>query len=251
MNVSKNFLSLLIAFVLALGVAVLVYVIQKKGELLSLNRDKKNMVEVLVARVDLNPGEFYAAEKFEWIQWPRKSTNEAYFVKEEGRKPEKLEGRVVLYKIVKGEPLKKVDLVPTDSKNVLTALIRPGMKAISVPLKSIGNPNIFFAPGDRVDIILPKRVDRGNIEGQIVLEGVKVIAVDGVFYDEGKEKSDGKVPKAITLEVEPSQAEELAASIREGHIIISHHSALTPPKGGAKKKVIRQEKKEIVILRGQ
>ncbi len=250
MNQSKNFLSLLIAFVLALAVAVLVYVIQKRGDLLALNRDKASMVDVLVARVDLIPGDTYDETKFDWVKWPRKSFNEEYFTKEDGKSKEKLEGRVVLYKVVKGEPLKKVDLVPVDSKNVLTALIRPGMKAISVPFKSIANPNILYAPGDYVDIILPKRVGRDDIQGQLVLEGVKVIAVDGTFYDEGKTAIGDNLPRAITLEVDPSQAVELAASIREGHIVISHYSAMTPPKGGVKKKIIHQEKKEIVVSRG-
>jgi Flp pilus assembly protein CpaB len=122
-------------------------------------------------------------------------------------------------------------------------------------LSQVDNPSVHFAPGDYVDIILPNRGKEGETEVDLLIKGVKIIAVDQ-YLQQGQSQG-GKplstVPKTITVEVDTKQAELLAESIFDGHIILSQYSAFTPPK--ASEMGVSEAKKTptnatITILRG-
>ncbi len=244
---TTNFSSMFIAFILALGVAGVVYFVQKQPGS-SEKQQNEDVTEILVSKLTLKPGERVNLNKFKWVEWPKASLQNGYFSREEKEEIKKVNGMVAHYEILAGEPLKKGDLVGADGKSILTAFIKPNMRAVTVPLKKVANPSVHVAPGDFIDIILPQRKGRAK-SVDTVLNGIKVIAVDDDFFT-----PDGETPttiaKNITLEVDQEQAEALALSISQGHIVISYHSAYTPqsgPKKGVKK---ISKPKKITINRG-
>ena len=248
----KSIKSIVIAFILALIVSVIVYYVQSKRsgvESILAPENKIETVQVLVSRFPLVPGDRFNPAKFKWQDWPDSSVSSEYYVGGDSKKLKPLEGAVVKYKILSGEPLKKSDLVAVKDKSALSAFIAPGMKGVAVPYKRVANPNVHIFPGDFVDIILPTRQKGNKHLGDTVISGVKVIAVDGKFYMSKKDMGEDP-PTTITLEVDSAQAEELAASIRQGHIVISSHSALAPPKRKAGVKRIVKDKK-VAVIRGE
>ncbi len=237
---------------LALGVAGIVYFVQSRPTTIIEDKDD-DVLEILVSRIDLMPGERLDINKFDWVEWPKKSISDEYYSRETGNKNqldrllETLEGKIVRFKVVRGEPLKKSDLIGGSGESVLGAFISPGMKAVSVPLRKVANADVYFAPGDFVDIILPQRSGRVS-SVDTILSGIKVIAVDNKFHIPDEEQSN-KIAKNITLEVTSEQAEALALSIAKGQIVISYHSALTPNDERGQPKKIKKVRK-LNISRG-
>ena len=245
---TTNFSSMFIAFVLALGVAGLVYFMQKQPAAAD-KQANEDLTKVLVAKLGLSPGQRISMNNFRWVDWPKSSIQDDYYAQEETEELKKVDGMVVRYEILEGEPLKKADLVAADGKSILAAFIKPNMRAVTVPLRKVANPNVHISPGDSIDILLPRRKGRSQ-SVDTILNSIKVIAVDDNFFaPEGETPST--IAKNITLEVDPGQAEALALSISQGNIVISYHSAYTP-NAGAKKSVKKLARpKEITINRGK
>jgi pilus assembly protein CpaB len=179
-----------------------------------------------VAKFPLKPGQRINMNQLIWVNWPKESLTKDYYLRGEKEKLAKLAHMIVRYEIIQGEPVKAKDLVGGDGKSVLAAFVKPNMKAVSIPLKNIVNADVHVVPGDYIDIILSQR--HGETETtDTVLTNLKVIAVDNSFYTPEGE-TPATVPKNITLEVTPEQAEEIALSLASGQIVLSYNSAYTP-----------------------
>lgn len=187
---------------------------------------------VMIAKANLAPGTLVKMEDFEFVSWNSDIINPSYFRKSDKEKLAVFEkgGVIVLYQVLKGEPLKHDDLIFIGDKSLLSGLISGGKKAVTIPLSKVSNANSLYAPGDLIDIILAKK-SRGREEdasAKTVLRNLKIIAVDESFARSDSTQAASKVPKMITVEVTTAQAEELAESIVDGSIVISQASALTP-----------------------
>ena len=79
---TTNFSSMLIAFFLALGVAGLVYTMQKQPAAKDVQKDDEN-TKILVAKLGLKPGERLNINKFRWVEWPKSSLQDDYYAEEE------------------------------------------------------------------------------------------------------------------------------------------------------------------------
>ena len=71
----------------------------------------------------------------------------------------------------------------------------------------------FVLPGDRVDVVLTRQQDKNLAATDVVLQNVRVLAVDQVA-DERTDKPS--LAKAITLEVEVTAAQKLALAATVG-----------------------------------
>jgi Flp pilus assembly protein CpaB len=82
----------------------------------------------------------------------------------------------------------------------------------------------FILPNDRVDVLLTRDISGGNggpknIVSGIVLEDVRVLAVDQVAHQEKDQQT--VVGKTATLELTPVQAELLAQSQQSGTLSLA------------------------------
>jgi pilus assembly protein CpaB len=73
----------------------------------------------------------------------------------------------------------------------------------------------FVLPGDHVDIGLTRQVDKTNATNEVVLQNVRVLAIDQIA-DERLEKP--AVVKAVTLEVDVIGAQKLALASAVGNL---------------------------------
>ena len=120
--------------------------------------------------------------------------------------------RVVLSPIEPNEPVLSVKITGPGQRATLSALVGDGMKAVSVRVNDVEGVGGFVLPGDRVDVVLTRQLEKGNATTEIVLQNARVLAVDQSADDRATKAA---IAKAVTLEVDTVGAQKiwLAASV--------------------------------------
>src|SRR5260370_15554389 len=189
---------------------------------------------VLVARSAIPRGQILKPTDFAWQTWPDGGLDRAYIQK--GAKTlEGLAGGVARRRFGPGEPISEGKIVAPGSRGFLAAVLRPGMRAVSVPVTATSGISGFVFPGDQVDILIthPLQASGGKGEGvphqasETVLHDVRVLAVDQKLDSKGGEAI---VAHTATLEVTPKQSEVIALASEIGKVSLSLRSPTTPPR---------------------
>ena len=184
---------------------------------------KVETAKVLVARDDMPAGTFLKEDNVRWADWPKDGVAATYFV-EKDTTTEDMNGAVVRTGLTAGEPLTAGRIVRPGDRGFLAAVLRPGMRAISVPINATTGISGFIFPGDFVDLLLTQSLKRGQTTrhaSETVLREVRVLAVDQRVSDqEGKPA----IAKTATLEVTPKQAEEIAVVMEIGRLSLALRS---------------------------
>ena len=135
-------------------------------------------------------------------------------------------GYVVREAIVAGAPVTWPSLVGPRQRGFLAAVLKPGLRAITVRLGAGTRHSGLVDPGDRVDVVLTAQ-SRGqgeqNVLARTILEDVRVVAVDrriGSAVEGGGEVERTEIVTA-TLEVLPSQTGLLALGELEGELSLA------------------------------
>jgi pilus assembly protein CpaB len=119
--------------------------------------------------------------------------------------------RVVLSKIEKNEPVLASRVTGPGQRGSLSALIDPGMRAVTVRVDDVRGVAGFLVPGDHVDVVLT-RLESGtanaaaNSYTDVLLQNVKVLGVDQIA---SSSEDKPTVAKAVTVEVTTEQAQKL------------------------------------------
>src|SRR6266568_516144 len=148
---------------------------------------------VLVAKVDLKRGQILRPEDTSWQIWPEGALDRNYIVLGgppiPARTPESFAGYVARNPITSGEPITDARVIAPGNRGFLAAVLRPGMRALSVPVTVTSGIAGFIFPGDQVDLLLTYAVpapEKGADAGEkyqhraaeTVLRDVRVIAID-------------------------------------------------------------------------
>jgi pilus assembly protein CpaB len=188
---------------------------------------------VLVARSAIARGQILKPTDLAWQTWPDGGLDRAYIQK--GAKTiEDIAGWVARDPLGPGEPITEGKVVAPGSRGFLAAVLRPGMRAVSVPVTATSGISGFVFPGDQVDILIthPVQASGGKGEGvphqasETVLHDVRVLAVDQKLDSKGGEAI---VAHTATLEVTPKQSEVIAVASEMGKLSLSLRSLTTPP----------------------
>ena len=94
----------------------------------------------------------------------------------------------------------------------LSVLLDEGQRAVTVRVDDIRGVAGFILPGDRVDVMLLRTETRqGETENSadVLLEYVKVLAIDQLLNDRQDQPTVATVAKAVTLQVSPEQAQKV------------------------------------------
>src|SRR5436305_7370976 len=121
--------------------------------------------------------------------------------------------RVVLTPIETNEPILVTKITGPGQRATLSATLQDGMRAVTIRVNDVDGVAGFVLPGDRVDIALTRQADRSNPTTDVVLQNVRVLAIDQTS-DERNEKPS--IAKAVTLEVDTTSAQKLALSAAVG-----------------------------------
>ena len=185
--------------------------------------------KVLVATRALPVGTLITAEALRYQPWPEELIEEAYFTEGGEGLPdiEKLVGTVVRNAITAGQPVTQGSLVSPGDRGFLAAALGPGMRAISIPMRSTTGVSGFVFPGDRVDLFLTQNV--AVEEGQplkvaeTIVRNVRVLATDNRSSPRVDENGKTIVSnfKLVTIEVTPRIAEKITVAQSIGTLSLS------------------------------
>jgi pilus assembly protein CpaB len=242
----------------------------------------QGVVKVLVAGRTISPGEILAVKDVTWAEWPKALVEERMIdenefvvpsatvpptqvglvVREEAgdtaKKPasnagdtsEKssapadnaIIGAVARRRIFANEPISPDQLIQRGDRSIGSAVVAPGMRAVSIGINAASASGGFIAPGDYVDVMLsiswePGTDENGNklpegaalmlpdgdslvkVSTETVLRNVKVLAIDQSL---GRKAEDGPadVGKTATLEVSLSDTEKLLTAAKLGSLAL-------------------------------
>ena len=106
--------------------------------------------------------------------------------------------RVVLTAIEPNEPVLALKITGPGQRATLSAMLHDGMKAVTVRVNDVDGVGGFVLPGDHVDVVLTRQIDKGSAITEVVLQNVRVLAIDQIADERAGKAS---VAKAVTLEV--------------------------------------------------
>jgi pilus assembly protein CpaB len=194
---------------------------------------------VLVAANKLDPGKTLDSTMITWQLWPEsiaraaaasgvvtsdpagESSAQAPFI-----------GAVSRTTIFKGEPITDDKVVHKLAGSVLSEILAPGQRSMTITVDPTIGAGGMLQPGDRVDIMLTVPLAEAN-SGQIdpdtgrqkptlstetIMSDVKVIAVDRRFAASSDPATPA--PTTVTFEVTPQQAEQLVTANRIGRFTL-------------------------------
>lgn len=159
---------------------------------------------IVVAKQPLRFGTELTVAMLQEVPWPSDALPNGAFAKVHdimagGR-------RVVLAAIEPNEPVLAIKITGPGQRATLSALVKPGMKAVTIRVNDVEGVGGFVLPGDHVDIVLTRQIDKGSATTQVVLQNTRVLAIDQIA-DERAQKAT--VAKSVTLEVDTVEAQKL------------------------------------------
>jgi pilus assembly protein CpaB len=229
---ARTLILFFIAFALAGGTAMLVrsFLTQKtETEAEALARPAAPQKFVLVARSAITRGQILKPQDFSWQVWPEGGVDKNY-IQSGTRTADSFTGWVARDPFAAGEPISDAKIVSPGSRGFLAAVLRPGMRAVSVPVTATSGISGFVFPGDQVDILITHQLSGpGNNEShhqaaETVLHDVRVIGIDQKL---DTKNSEALVAHTATLEVTPKQSEIIAVAAEIGKLSLSLRSLAT------------------------
>lgn len=199
-------------------------------------KPKFDTTKVLVAVKDVGLGKKVMSGSMKWQEWPKSAVTSRYITQQENPKAFKdLSGSIARAPLLAGEPIVREKLVKLNSGGFMSAMLNSGMRAVSVKISPETGAGGFILPNDRVDILVTRRIRAGGREkhlSETVLQNIRVLAIDQELETK-KDKEQVVVGKTATVELWPSQAEELALAEASGDISLALRSLQDSASNGA------------------
>jgi len=199
--------------------------------------------DVLVASRSIGIGERLTPGAVQWQSWPIEAVRPEYLTRDVvPDAPSQMIGAVARFEIFVGEPIRDSKLVRTD-QGYLSAVITPGMRAVSVGVSAQSGAGGFIVPNDRVDVVLSRRANGTEIS-ETILNSVRVLAIGHRLGEVGASAdAEGNDPQAqtfdratvATLELTPVQAETILNANQMGNLSLILRSVAdfsSQPTGG-------------------
>jgi pilus assembly protein CpaB len=184
----------------------------------------KPAVQVLVARNLLRTGQIIKPDDLRWQPWPQVTLPPTYII--EGKRAiADFAGAVARSQFHVGEPIVETEIVTPGSRGFLAAVLKPGMRAVSMPVTATTSVSGFIYAGDRVDVLLTHSLTGPNGQHhatETILRNARAIAMDQKLDFAPGDKPD--VAKTATLELTTKQAEIVTLAVKMGELSLSLRS---------------------------
>jgi pilus assembly protein CpaB len=174
---------------------------------------------VVVANAALRFGNALSPGSLREVAWPEGGVPAGTFASIN----ELLSGkRIVLASIEPSEPILASKITGPGQKATLSAIIRDGMKAVTIRVNDVDGVAGFVLPGDHVDVLVTRQPEKNNSNTDVVLQNVRVLAIDQLA-DDATDKP--MVAKAVTLEVDTIAAQRLSLAGSVGALSLALRKA--------------------------
>lgn len=165
---------------------------------------------IVVASRPLKFGDVLSGFALREISWPENDLPKGAF----GRISElTATKRVVLMPIAVNEPVLASQITGPGERATLSAVLKRGMKAVTIRVNDVGGVAGFVLPGDHVDVLLTRPGDKKVSVSDVVIQDARVLAVDQMADDTADKPA---VVKAVTLEVDETGGQKLALASMVG-----------------------------------
>ena len=176
-------------------------------------KSESKAVPVAVAVMDLAWGTKLNKEMLKTVPFLKESLPAGYTTD-----ADKLEGRIIISPVKQNEPITESRMAPDSvTTGGVSAIIKPGNRAIAVKGDKVIGLSGFINPGNRVDVLVtlthPKTKMRVT---KVVLENLLVLATGTEIQE--NDKGQPAPVDVYTLEVSPAQGEKLALASTEGRL---------------------------------
>jgi pilus assembly protein CpaB len=183
---------------------------------------------VVVAAQPLRFGMELSSAQLKEVPWPAEAVppGTATSIQDFLKGPEK---RVVLAAMEPNEPVLATKVTGPGQRATLSAVLAPGMTAVTIQLSEAQGVSGLALPGDRVNVMLTRSAEREQSYTDTLLRNVRVLAIDHVM-DQRAER-----PLAIrnaTIEVMPLDAQRVALAASVGSLSIMLRRAGEEAAGG-------------------
>src|SRR5881409_1725915 len=174
----------------------------------------RDLITVAAAAHDLGIGRRIQADDLKLVTLDRKDLPRGVFVKTSD-----VVDRAVAVPIFAGEIVLNAKLATKGSGDGLTALIEPGMRAVSVQVNEISGVSGFIQPGTRVDVLFTRTFSNGDAATITILQNVKVLAYGRQLDPSAKvDQRDTNRPTVATLLVTQEEAQKVVLAQQRGRI---------------------------------
>ncbi|WP_291966951.1 Flp pilus assembly protein CpaB [Caloramator sp.] len=208
------------SFILSILVTFLVYMyIGKLGS----KKENRYFVKVLVANTNIPKGTVIEKKMLREIELPKDSLQQGYI-----RDYSLVLGKFAKENIIKDEII-LIGKLQSEKIDELSFNIDENYRALSVSVTGDTGVSYLLKPGDYVDVIVflsekreNNRVIRSDI-AKVILQNIKVLAVDRNMTRQNNPKDDGKIPTRffVTLQVPAQDVEKLVLAEDIGKIKLS------------------------------
>jgi pilus assembly protein CpaB len=176
---------------------------------------------IVVAAAPLRFGTEVGRQHLREVEWPQAAVPKGAFAKiddiVDGRTR-----RVALAPIEENELLLSTKITGSGQRGTLASVIEPGMKAVAVRVNDVNGVAGFVLPGERVDVLVTRSIDKDTAFTDVLLQSMKVLAADQLADTREEKPSLGKT---VTLEANTEQAQKLTLAATVGSLSLALRAA--------------------------
>jgi pilus assembly protein CpaB len=172
---------------------------------------------IVVAAAPLRYGVEIGKQHLREIAWPEGDIPRGAFAKI----ADVIDGqtkRVALAPVDENELLLASKMTGPGQRGTLAAVIEPGMKAVTVRVNDVNGVAGFVLPGERVDVLITRNLDKDAAYTDVLLQNVRVLASDQLA-DSREDKPS--LVKTVTLEANTQQAQKLTLGATVGALALA------------------------------
>ncbi len=155
--------------------------------------EKAVVPRILVAKYAIQAGALLRAEDFRWAPKPSDSNTQLNDVFLEGFiKPDVLKGSLLTRPVAANQPLAVSDIIRPEQNQYMSAMLSPGMRAVTLEMSLAGMNYDLLRPGNYVDVILTSENEHASEKGfgevtkratSVILENTRLLAINSTLTD--------------------------------------------------------------------
>lgn len=151
----------------------------------------------------------------------------------DGKLTNEVVGSVTRHRIDAGAAIYRDAVVKPGDSGFLAAVLKPGMRAVTVGVDVVSGAGGLIYPGDHVDLLLTQSFQQNDANQvamtkrsvtETVAENLRVLAIDQTVQAAPPPTGEGRVARTVTLEVDPRAAEKITVASRMGTLSLTIRS---------------------------
>lgn len=144
-------------------------------------------------------------------------------------------GSVASSRFNEGQPIERGKTVKPGDAGFLAAVLRPGMRAVTLSVNMVTGDNGLLAAGDHVDVVLTQIFQGHETDpahrtaSETIARDLRVIAVDQKLQAGPEPQKEMRPAQTVTLEVSALQAEQIDVGQKMGELALAIRGVQSEP----------------------